>query len=75
MREEKSSSAYKDLEIELSNVNTNKKKILNEKTDTQPLNFFRDEGLNMLGNVATTSNKLVTICTVRDMLASVRDNY
>ena len=73
LREEKSSSAYKDLNIELVNLNSKKRKTLDETKDTQPFNFFKDSSLNILGNMATTQNKLVAICGVRDMLASVRD--
>lgn len=74
LREEKSSSAYKDLNIELINTHTKKRKILEESKNTQPFNFFKDTGLNILANSTTTENKIIAICSVRDMLASVRDN-
>lgn len=75
LKEEKSSSAFKDLDIDYTNPESEKRKILNENTDTKPLNFFKDKTLNMLGNMATTENKLVVICSKRDMLSSIRDNF
>jgi hypothetical protein len=75
LKEEKSSSAFKDLEIEYTNPESEKRKALNEITDTKPLNFFKDRTLNILGNIATTENKLVAICTKRDILSSIRDNF
>lgn len=74
LREEKSKSAFKDLNIELVNNHTKKRKILEERHNTQPFNYFKDRGLNILANVATTENKIVTICTIKDMLACVRDD-
>jgi hypothetical protein len=75
LREEKSKSAYKDLNIELTNPSSGRRKLLDERKDTEPFNFFKDKGLNILGNVATTDNKIVCVSKVRDMLSCVRDSY
>jgi hypothetical protein len=73
LREEKSSSAFKDLNIELVNTHTKSRKPLEESHNTQPFNFFKDKTINILGNVATTENKIVSICSVKDILSCVRD--
>ena len=72
LREIKSSSAYKDLEIEIQSEE-GKKSSLDETCSTEPLNFFKDSNFNLLGNVATTENKIAVVQIVKDVLACVRD--
>ena len=60
LREIKSSSAYKDLEIEIQGED-GKKLSLDETCVTEPLNFFKDSNFNLLTNVTTTENKIAVV--------------
>lgn len=73
LREIKSSSAYKDLEIEIQNQEGKKSSVLDETCTTQPHNFFKDSGFNLLTNIATTENKIAVVQVVKDLLACIRD--